>query len=157
MAKAAFLIDLWQRLNRLPGGAWVFRRIISYAIPYTGALGARVREVRPGYARVELHDRRGIRNHLDSIHAIALTNVGEFTGGLAMTAAIPPDVRAILTRIEIEFLKKARGTVVAECSTEVPRVVETMDHVVRTVIRDASGAEVARVSATWRLSPLPAN
>ena len=151
---AARLVGLWDKLHGLPGGQWLFSRLVGIAIPYTGSMRAIVREIRPGYARVELRDRRRVRNHLQSIHAIALTNIGEFTGGLAMTAAAPPNVRSILTRLDVEFLKKARGSVTAECSCELPRITEPVDYVVRTSVRDTSGAEVATVTATWRLSPV---
>ena len=148
---AVRLVQLWDELHQKPGGRWLFSRIISVAIPYTGTVRPRVKEVRAGYARVELRERRRVRNHLRSIHAIALANVGEFTGGLAMTATAPPSVRSILLKLEVEFLKKARGIVTAECVCTVPIVNGPVDHVVRTVVRDAAGVEVARVAATWRL------
>lgn len=152
VSPAARLLNLWERLGKRPGGAWLFGRVIAFAIPYTGSARPLVREVRTGYARVELRDRRRVRNHLRSIHAIALANVGEFTGGLAMTATLPPDVRSILLRLDVEFLKKARGTVTAECRCTVPTVTEPTDHQVVTEVRDAAGDEVARVTATWRLA-----
>ena len=149
---AARLIRLWQKLDGKPGGSWLFGRIIRFAIPYTGSIRPQVREVRPGYARVELEERRAVRNHLRSIHAIALANIGEFTGGLAMTATLPADVRSILLKLEVEFVKKARGVVTAECHVKAPEVGDrAVDHVVRTIVRDASGDEVCRVVATWRI------
>ncbi len=152
---AKTLVNLWDRLHGLPGGVWLFSRIVGFAIPYTGSMRAQVRVLRPGYAQVALRDRRRVRNHLASVHAIALANLGEFTGGLAMTAAAPAGVRSILTRLEIDFLKKARGVVMAECFCEIPTVTEPSDHIVVTTLRDESGAEVARTRATWRLSPVP--
>lgn len=154
IAPAARLLAFWQQQAHRPGGKWLFGRIIAFAIPYTGTVRPLVEEVRPGYARVRLRDRRRVRNHLNSIHAIALANVGEFTGGLAMTATAPPSVRSILLRLEIEFTKKARGTVTAECHCTVPEVRGTLDHLVMTEVRDSAGDQVARVTATWRLSPL---
>ena len=149
---AARLIGLWGLLGRLPGGSWLFGRVIRFAIPYTGTVRPWVREVRSGYARVQLKDRRRVRNHLRSIHAIALANIGEFTGGLAMTATLPSDVRSILLKLEVEFVKKARGLVTAECHCDVPAVGGApVDHVVRTVITDAAGDVVTNVAATWRL------
>jgi acyl-coenzyme A thioesterase PaaI-like protein len=154
MTAAARLLRAWTWLRPLPAGRWLFGRVIARAIPYTGSVHPLVQEIRSGYARVEMRDRRAVRNHLNSIHAIALANVGEFTGGLAMTATAPPDVRSILLRIEVDFLKKARGRVTAECHCTVPPVTESLDHKVVTHIRDAAGDEVARVTATWRLSPV---
>lgn len=151
---AVRLVKVWHRLQHYRAGRWVFGRLIALVVPYTGTVRPLVRELRHGYACVELQERRRVRNHLKSIHAVALANVGEFTGGLAMTATLPSNVRSILLKLEVEFVKKARGLVTAECYVIVPEVNGTVDHVVRTIVRDASGAEVCRVAATWRLDPI---
>ena len=108
----------------------------------------------PGHARVHLADRRRVRNHLRSIHAIALANLGEMTTGLALVGAMPASVRGILTGIETEYKKKARGLLEAECHCDVPAVSETIEQVVEAEIRDESRDVVAVVRARWRLSPV---
>ncbi len=47
----------WQRLQSVPAGPWIFSRLVGRMVPYTGALHANVKELRPGYARVELTKR----------------------------------------------------------------------------------------------------
>ena len=149
------LLALWRRLRGVPFGAQLFGMALNVTVPYTGALGPRVLALEPGFARVALADRRGVRNHLDSIHALALANLGEFTSGAAMITALPADVRSIVTGLSIEYAKKARGTVVAEAHVTVPEVHGDVEHDVRAEVRDAAGDVVATITVRWKLSPRP--
>ena len=149
------LRGLWARLSPLPGGRWLFSRLLGRMVPYTASLGATVVHFEPGHVRVQLRDRRRVRNHLRSVHAIALANLGELSTGLSLIGALGADVRGILTGLEVTYSKKARGLLEAEARCTIPDVTETVDHMVETHIRDAKGDTVAVVSARWRLSPVP--
>ena len=149
----ARLIATWRQLRGVPFGDAMFTWALGRMVPYTASIAPRVLQLEPGYARIAMRDRRSVRNHLDSVHAIALANLGEFASGSAMITALPPDVRSIVTGLTIEYAKKARGTLVAEARVTVPQVTGEMEHVVQSVITDCSGECVATVDVRWRLSP----
>lgn len=145
----------WAALGGKPGGKWLFSKLVGWTVPYSGTLRARVTRLEPGFARIELADRRRVRNHLRSVHAVALVNLGELATGLAFNAGVPPGGRAILVALSTSFLKKGRGTLVATSHCEVPSIDGDRDVDVPAEIVDAAGETVARVSARWRVGPDP--
>jgi len=144
------LMTWWSRLAPLPGGRLIFSLVLGWLAPYTGSLGARIEELRPGYARVTLRDRRRLRNHLRSLHAIALINLGELATGLAVLSTIPDNMRGIVLCMRADYLKKARGRLIATARFELPQAIgaDTACEV-EAELKDQAGDIVTRVHATW--------
>jgi uncharacterized protein (TIGR00369 family) len=147
------LLRQWDALHRRPAGRWIFSRLLGRTVPYSGTIRPRVEVLEPGHARVTMRDRRRVRNHLDSVHAIAMMNLAELASGLAITTTLPSDARSILTALSIEYLKKARGTLTAECRCAHPDASHRSEQTVEAVIRDEEGDTVARAQARWLVGP----
>jgi acyl-coenzyme A thioesterase PaaI-like protein len=155
-APGATIRRLWNTLSPWPGGKACFSTIFGWIVPYTGSIAPRVESLGAGFATVSLRDHHFVRNHLDSIHAIALANMAEAASGLAMAYAMPASGRAILTGFSIEYVKKARGRLVAESRFTPPDFTIDGAHAIPVEVRDAAGDVVARAQATWQVGPVPA-
>lgn len=151
---SARILTAWRRLSRVPGGRRLFNGLLRWMVPYSGSVRPRVVELEPGRAVVTIRERRRLRNHLRSVHAIALANVAELASGLAMTAALPPATRGIPIRLEIDYVKKARGRIAAEGRAAPPAAVTVeIEDQATAELTDETGDVVARMVVTWLLAP----
>ena len=145
--------QLWDRVQGWPGGKALFSRLVGTMAPYTGTIGAEVLELRHGHAEVLMRDRRAVRNHLDSVHAVALVNLAELAGNIALAYSLPDDARFIVAGIDIEYLKKARGTIRAVTECPVPATSERREYLVPVSLRDPDGVVVAEATLRTLVGP----
>lgn len=148
-----FIRDSWNRLSGLPGGKLLFSKLIGRAAPYTGTIDARIESLGAGRSEVTLRDRKAVRQHLQSIHAIALANLAELAGNVALAYSLPADGRFIVSGMSIEYVKKARGTIRAIGECPVIESSEAREYQVDVRMLDGSGDEVARASLRTLVGP----
>lgn len=146
------ILRLWKSFSRFPGGKWLFSRLLGVMVPYTGSIKANIVKLEPGECEVVIRDRKSIRNHLSSVHALALANLGEMTSGLAMSAALPKGARGIVTGLSIEYLKKSRGTITAKSSVTMPSQIgeKTLIDVIADLYNEEN-VKVAVFKANWQV------
>jgi len=152
--KPSLILSSWNLLSKLPLGKKVFSILIGQVAPYSGSIRFRALQLEPGKAVVEMQDRRRVRNHLNSIHAMALVNLAEIASGLAMMAGIPDNARGIVTKFTIEYSKKARGTITAKSEFETPKNNIEKEYEVDVTLQDSSEEVVATAKAQWLIGPI---
>ncbi len=155
-APGTAILAQWRRLSALPGGRWFFSKLLGWQVPYTGSVSPRVLVLEPGHARVRITERRALRQHLGSVHAIAIMNVAEVASGLAMLGALPAGLRGIVTKIGIEYFKKGRGVLTAESRCSVAPDLPEGEYDFHSDVTDAAGDLVARATVTWKIGPVRA-
>jgi acyl-coenzyme A thioesterase PaaI-like protein len=138
-SKTNFIREAWDRLRGIPGGKRIFSGLVGRVAPYTGTIGAVVQELGPGFSRVTLADRRAVRNHLSCVHAVALANLVELTGNVALGYSLPDDARFIVAGMSLDYVKKARGTITGECRTPAIESSEKREYEVNVTLRDEGG------------------
>ncbi len=148
-----FVKSGWDRLHGLPGGKHIFSRAVGRVAPYSGSIPFVVEELSAGYSRISLVESGPIRNHLGSIHAIALANLAELSGNLALAYGMPSDARFIVTELKMEYLKKARGRIEARCQTAIPSSSDRRSYEIEVEIFDANQSLVSRCLLTSLVGP----
>jgi uncharacterized protein (TIGR00369 family) len=153
LARPSGLRSVWGTLRAIPGGGIIMGRLVGRLAPYTGTIRPEVLQLEHGFAKVRMADRPALRNHLRSVHAIALINLAEATSGLAMMFTLPDDARGIPNRLEIDYLKKARGPMIADCTCPPLSGNEKKNYVVEIDIKNEASEVVARAKAMWVVGP----
>lgn len=146
---------LWNQFLAYPFGKSIYSTVIGFMVPYSGSIPFSIDTIESGYAKVYMKDRRKVRNHLSSIHAMALMNLAELTGGLAAHSKLTDQSRGILKSLSIEFKKKARGKIYADCKTDFVETFDKQDVVLDIYVKNVSDDLVlAQAKAVWQIGPV---
>ena len=145
----ASVLALWQRVRRWPMGGRLFGRLVSMQAPYFATIAPTVVELEVGRCVAQMRDRRSVRNHIGTVHAIALCNLAEFVGGIGTEASTPRELRWIPKGMTVRYLGKARGTMTAIAT--IPPVAPG-DCVAAVKVIDTSGATVFEADITMWIS-----
>ena len=144
-------LTLYERFSIYPFGSQIFSRALGFRAPYFSTIHPHVTHLRSGYCRVEIKDRRSMRNHLGTVHAGVLCTLSELAGGLAVEATLPRGLRWIPKEMTVQYLKKARGKLVGECTVD-QSILLPGDVRVPLEIKDEAGDIVLAAVITFYIS-----
>ncbi len=149
------VLSLYRRLASLPGGRWIFSRLICFKAPYFATIAPRFVALEPGRCEVRIRDRRRVHNHIGTVHAIALCNVAELSAGVMTDVTIPPSMRWIPKGMTVEYVAKAVGTMHALAQPESAAVESANGYAwpVTVNVRNDVGEEVFRARIDMWVSP----
>lgn len=154
MATPNFTLRVWQRLSRYPLGKWLFSRLVCLKAPYFGSIRPRFVELRPGHSEVRMNKRRGVKNHIGTVHAIAMCNLAEIAAGTMTEVSVPGTHRWIPRGMTVEYLEKACTHLRAVATLQVPeRFAGPAELPVRVDVVDTGGTVVFRASIGMWITP----
>ncbi|RPE80948.1 hotdog fold domain-containing protein [Vulcaniibacterium tengchongense] len=151
----ADVLALYRRMSRWPGGRWLFSRAVCLKAPYFATIAPRFVALEPGRCEVRIRDRRRVRNHIGTVHAIALCNLAELAAGVMTDASLPATMRWIPRGMAVEYLKKAVGAqhAVAEPEAPVVEAASGYELPVAVTVTDPGGEAVFRARIAMWVSP----
>jgi acyl-coenzyme A thioesterase PaaI-like protein len=148
------LLRHWECFQKIPLiGKALYSLYLSLLVPYSGSVRPRVLVFQKGKVELLLRDHPDFRNHLKSVHAIALSNIAELASGLAVISSLPPGARSIVTRLEIDYYKKSRGDIRAVSEFAWPEGESSKSTTLIAVahLYDSRGDQVSQMKAHWRI------
>ncbi|MEU4647242.1 hotdog fold domain-containing protein [Nocardia fluminea] len=147
-------LALWNTLQRLPFGNWLFSRALCLKAPYFRSVRPLILELRPGLCRVSAPNRRSVHNHLGSYHAIASCNMAELAAGMMTDATIPTTHRWIPVGMTVEYRSKATTAVTSVARLDpIPEFGDDpTDLVVPVDVLDADGNAFVTARITMHVS-----
>jgi len=114
----ANVMDLYNRVTRLPAGKTIFSVLFSQKAPYFATVRPRFVELRPNYAELTIKKRRGVQNHIGTVHVIAICNGLEAAMGALAEATVPGDKRWIPKGMEVSYVAKATSNITCIAETD---------------------------------------
>jgi acyl-coenzyme A thioesterase PaaI-like protein len=112
------VLSLWNTMSRLPQGSRLFSIAFSQKAPYFATIHPRFTELRPHRAELVIPKRRGVHNHLGTVHAIALCNGLEAAMGALAEATIPADKRWIPKGMTVAYTARATSDITCIAETD---------------------------------------
>lgn len=156
MSHHSAAMSAWQRLSGLPGGQWLFSRIVCWRAPYFGTIRPRFEVLEVGRAVVRMRKRRRVQNHIGTVHAIAMCNLAELAAGTMVDASIPATHRWIPKGMTVAYQAKAKTDVQAVATLRPDQSFgDSEDVPVDVAIRDRDREEVVHAVITMRVSRRP--
>jgi acyl-coenzyme A thioesterase PaaI-like protein len=153
-AGASRLLTVYRQLERLPLGRELFSQGFRFAAPYFRTIPARIESVAPGRVEARMSHMPWVRNHLGGVHAIALCNLAELAMGALAEATVPRTHRWIPAAMSVEYRAKAKGTMHATATLELPDALSAKHELpVNVSVVDDSGTEVFTAVITIYVSP----
>lgn len=113
------VLALWQKLSPIPViGTRLFSVAFGQKAPYFSSIRPRFTVLEPHRAELVIPHRRRVRNHLGTVHAIALCNGLEAAMGALAEASIPADKRWIPKGMEVSYTAKATSDITCIAETD---------------------------------------
>ncbi len=146
-------LKLWRRLGRTAAGRWLHARVLCFMAPYFGTIKPVFTVLEPGHVELTFRNRRAVRNHIRSVHAIAMCNAAELAGGTCLDASLHADFRWIPVGMTVQYLKIAKSDLRAVCKIDSYDWETPQDVVMPVGVYDTAGTEVFHADITMRISP----
>jgi len=132
------VLRAYEAAAKLPLGMHLFTTAVRTVAPYFLTVPAVTESLEAGQATVRMRPVPWTRNHLGTVHAIALCNLAEVSMGLVAEATVPTTHTWIPKGMTVEYKAIARGTMRAVATLALPKNLDIAQEIpVEITVRDS--------------------
>lgn len=154
MPSQSAALKAYEKIKGLPGGTYLFSKIISRKAPYFKSIDPRIIELRPNYMSASLRKRKAVTNHIGTVHAIAMCNLCEYTGGTLMEISRPNTTRWIPRGMNVKYLAKAETDLTAVCELKDVDWSKKGSVICHVAVKNTAGETVMTADIDMYISPV---
>jgi acyl-coenzyme A thioesterase PaaI-like protein len=148
------------RLAKIPKyfQPWAQSQGLHRAAPFTGTAGIRVVVISNDLVEVRLANRRKVQNHINGVHAAAMTLLAETATGAVVGMNVRDDCLPVAKELRVRFRKRATGALraVATLTPEQRALIKSTDKgevSVSVVVTDEANIHPIECESIWAWIP----
>lgn len=149
----SFALRSWNKLSSTGFGRWLFTRFVCYRAPYFASISPLIIELGVGRAVVTMRKRRKVKNHIGTVHVIAISNLCEIAAGTMTEVSTPADMRWIPKSMNIQYLAKAETSMTAIATVPPIESGDARDYIVAVDVHDENDKIVVHADISMYVSP----
>ena len=140
------------RLQKLPFGLWLCSQAICFKAPYFATIRPNFTVLQPGRGEATMKKRRGVQNHIGTVHAIAMANLCELLAGTTLEITLPDTHRWIPKSMKIDYVAKATTDVFGKTSIVLNELPDSGSQIVHVDVTDKTGKIVVTADIEMYIS-----
>lgn len=149
------------QLDKVPAPlrALVRNVVLRRAVPFTGTARLDFAVMTPEKVEITIANQRRVQNHIQGVHAAAMTLLAETATGMVVGMNVRDDCLPLAKELKVQFKRRTQGDMraVAQLTAQQRSLMQTQDKgevVVPVTVTDASGEEPIVCEFIWAWVPL---
>ncbi len=143
-------------INRLP--VWLRRKLLSgilgAAVPYAGTTRIQILKLDAKSSTIQVTNHRRTRNHIGTVHVVAMVMVAESATGFIVGMNAPDDRMVLLKKMTIDCKRRCEGTITAKAELTDEQVAlirntQKGDTIVKVTVSDETCHEPIQCEMIW--------
>ena len=132
--------------------------VLRRAVPFTGTARLDFAVMTPEKVEIAIANQRRVQNHIQGVHAAAMTLLAETATGMVVGMNVRDDCLPLAKELKVQFKRRTQGDMraVAHLSAQQRKLMQSQDKgevQVQVTVTDETGAEPVQCEFTWAWIP----